>query len=282
MRPSSSVVGRGRHDRAAKVPSLIHAMLLGADCIDDCEVLRVGRTEAVLGHRPMAPPTLGTSSALGHARARAPARCVLAEALRRAWRADAGPGKGWLVIDIDSFIGEVHGPANQGAGRSHTQRLGYHPLLATRSDTGEVLYVRLRKGQANTQRGALRFVEELLARVRRAGAAGQILLRAEWGSGTRSPRGCARKAPATRSASRTSATSPCGSRRSPPPPDQRPQHLSFTRRRRRTRMPEAPPPTSPSCPWLVLEVSRTLAEAPPPPASGDRDGQVAREWWIEA
>ena len=36
----------------------------------------------------------------------------------------------------------------------HTHRLGYHPLLATRADTGEVVHVRLRKGQANTQRGA--------------------------------------------------------------------------------------------------------------------------------
>ena len=44
-----------------------------------------------------------------------------------------------------------------------------------------MLHVRLRKGAANTQRGALRFVDELLARVRRAGAAGQILLRADSG-----------------------------------------------------------------------------------------------------
>ena len=43
------------------------------------------------------------------------------------------------------------------------------------------LHVRLRKGSANTQRGALRFVDELIARVRRAGAAGQKLLRADSG-----------------------------------------------------------------------------------------------------
>ena len=41
-RPGASRPGR-------KVLSLIHAMLLGADCIDDCDVLRSGRTEAVLG-----------------------------------------------------------------------------------------------------------------------------------------------------------------------------------------------------------------------------------------
>ena len=71
--------------------------------------------------------------------------------------------------------------AKQGAGYGYTGKLGYHPLLATRGDTSEVLHVRLRKGQANTQRGALRFVDELLARVRKAGAAGQILLRADSG-----------------------------------------------------------------------------------------------------
>ena len=43
--------------------------------------------------------------------------------------------------------------------------LGYHPLLATRADTGEVLHARLRKG--SSQRGHKRFVEELVARVRR-------------------------------------------------------------------------------------------------------------------
>jgi hypothetical protein len=173
-RPGASRPGR-------KVLSLIHAMLLGADCIDDCDVLRAGRTEAVLGHKAMAPSTLGTflrSFTFGHVRQ---LDRVLGQALRRAWTAGAGPGRGRLVIDIDSFVGEVHGHAKQGAGYGYTRTLGYHPILATRADTSEVLHVRLRKGAANTQRGALRFVDELLARVRRAGAAGQILLRADSG-----------------------------------------------------------------------------------------------------
>jgi hypothetical protein len=42
-----------------------------------------------------------------------------------------------------------------------------------------VLHVRLRKGSANSVRGALRFVEELIARVARAGASGTKLLRAD-------------------------------------------------------------------------------------------------------
>ena len=49
-----------------------------------------------------------------------------------------------------------------------------------------MLHIRNRKGKANTQRGNLRFVDELLARVRRAGATGTILIRADTGFGTTS------------------------------------------------------------------------------------------------
>src|SRR5829696_195077 len=164
-----------------KLLILVHAMLAGGDCIDDADLLRCGQTASVLGHRVMAPSTLGTflrSFTFGHVRQ---LDRVLAQALTRAWRAGAGPGADRLVLDVDSFVGEVHGHAKQGAGYGYTRTLGYHPILATRSGSGEVLHVRLRTGAANSQRGALRFVDELLARVRRAGAAGEILLRADSG-----------------------------------------------------------------------------------------------------
>jgi hypothetical protein len=84
-------------------------------------------------------------------------------------------------VDVDSFVGEVYGYDKQGAGYGYTHQRGYHPIVATRSGTGEVLHIRARKGSANTSRGALRFVEELLARVARAGARGAKLLRADSG-----------------------------------------------------------------------------------------------------
>jgi hypothetical protein len=106
---------------------------------------------------------------------------VLAESLQRAWAAGGGPGDQRLVVDVDSFVGEVHGYDKQGAGFGYTGRRGYHPILATRAGTGEVLHIRARKGQANTARGALRFVEELIPRIERAGAIGPKLLRADSG-----------------------------------------------------------------------------------------------------
>jgi hypothetical protein len=164
-----------------KVMTLVSAMVLGADCIDDCAVLRSGQTESVLGHVVAAPSTLGTflrAFTFGHVRQ---LDKVLAETLERAWTAGAGPRKERLVVDVDSFVGEVYGYDKQGAGYGYTRKRGYHPIVATRAGTGEVLHIRARKGSANTSRGALRFVEELIPRVVRAGAIGPKLLRADSG-----------------------------------------------------------------------------------------------------
>src|SRR4051794_4272297 len=159
-------------------PSVTPKSTGAPDCIDDADVLRSGRRGALLGH-VAAPSTLGTflrAFTFGHVRR---LDRVLAEALRRAWAAGAGPGGGRLVVDVDSFIGEVHGYRKQGAAFGYTRRRGYHPIVATRADSGEVLHVRLRKGSAASPRGVLRFVDELIARVARAGATGPKLLRAD-------------------------------------------------------------------------------------------------------
>lgn len=171
----------GAANAGGKVMTLLSAMALGGDCIDDCDVLRSGQTRAVLGHAVAAPSTLGTflrAFTFGHVRQ---LDRVLADSLRRAWVAGAGPGDGRLIVDVDSFVGEVYGYDKQGAGYGYTHKRGYHPILATRAETGEVLHIRARKGSANTSRGALRFVEELIPRVRRAGATGPKLLRADSG-----------------------------------------------------------------------------------------------------
>jgi hypothetical protein len=53
----------GAHRPGRKLLTLVHAMLAGADCIDDADLLRCGQTASVLGHRVMAPSTLGPSYA---------------------------------------------------------------------------------------------------------------------------------------------------------------------------------------------------------------------------
>jgi hypothetical protein len=86
-----------------------------------------------------------------------------------------------MTIDLDSTVCEVHGDHQQGAANDSTHTLGDHPLLATRADSGEVLHARQRTGRANTARGTARFVDELAARGRRAGATGELTMRADSG-----------------------------------------------------------------------------------------------------
>jgi Transposase DDE domain group 1 len=161
-------------------------MLAGGDCIDDAEVLRCAQTASVLGHRVMAPSTLGTflrAFTFGHVRQ---LDRLAEQLLTRAWAAGAGPDDGPMTIDLDSTVCEVHGYHKQGAAYGYTHRLGYHPLLATRADTGEVLHARQRTGRANTARGTARFVtarfvDEVAGRIRRAGATGELTMRMDSG-----------------------------------------------------------------------------------------------------
>ena len=87
-----------------------------------------------------------------------------------------------MTIDLDSTICETYGLAKEGA-RDHgyTGQRGYHPLLAIAAGTGDVLMARLRKGRANTVRGAAHFLRETVGRVRYGGARGQLTVRADSG-----------------------------------------------------------------------------------------------------
>jgi hypothetical protein len=170
-------VGGARPGR--KVLTLVAAILRDASHIDHANRLRAGSTHKVLPFRVMAPSTLGTflrAFTFGHVRQ---LDRVIGETIRRAWSLGAGPADRPVTIDLDSTICEVHGKAKQGAAYGYTRQFGYHPVIATRADTGEVLHARMRKG--SSQRGHRRFVEELIARVRRAGATGPLTMRADSG-----------------------------------------------------------------------------------------------------
>jgi hypothetical protein len=164
-----------------KVLTLVHAIVAGASHIDHADILRAGGSARVLGHQVMAPSTLGTflrALSFGHVRQ---LEAVVGKVLARAWSLGAGPGPGRLVVDVDSTICEVAGRRKQGAAYGYTRVLGYHPIVAVRSDTGEIVHARMRKGSANTARGARRFLDEIVARVRRAGATGEMVMRFDSG-----------------------------------------------------------------------------------------------------
>ena len=93
-----------------------------------------------------------------------------------------GPGDDPLTIDLDSTVCETYGLAKEGAQRhNYAGQRGYHSLLAIAAGTGDVLMARLRKGRANTARGAAHLLRETVGRVRYAGATGPLTVRADSG-----------------------------------------------------------------------------------------------------
>ena len=91
----------------------------------------------------------------------------------------AAPKATQVTVYVDSTICEVHGKAKHGAAYGHTSVLGYHPLLAVRDDTGEIVHCRMRSG--SSLRGHSRFVAETLARLRRLAPEAKVTLRADAG-----------------------------------------------------------------------------------------------------
>jgi hypothetical protein len=171
----------GRAHVGAKAMTLIASLLVGGDCIEEAGNLRAPGMEKVLGHRILAPSTLGTflrSFTYGHSRQ---FQRVGELALARAWQLGVGPGDGQLTIDLDSTICETYGRQKQGAGRTYSRVRGFHPLLATSAETEDILHWGLRGGNASPQRGAARFLTETLRRVRRAGARGPLVVRGDSG-----------------------------------------------------------------------------------------------------
>ena len=172
----------GRANVGDKAMTVIHSALAGGDSIDDCDVLRAGSTEAVLGHAVLAPSTIGTflrSLQLGSRPSAGPSGRRVAG---RAWAAGAGPGEVAVTIDVDSSICETYGLAKQGGSKfTYNHVRGYHPLFAVIAGTGDVVHVRLRGGNAHAGRGAAGFLTETFNRVRSAGATGPLVLRADSG-----------------------------------------------------------------------------------------------------
>ena len=162
--------------------TLVHAMVAGGTHIDHADMLRSGATGSVLRSPGDGAVHAGHVPSGLHLRSRPPARPGA--------RRGAAPGLGpWGRDRARSGSSSTSTPPSaRCAARPSTvpamatpRCSATTPSIATRARTGEVLHVRMRKGAANTQRGTKRFVEELVARVRRAGATGELIMRFDSG-----------------------------------------------------------------------------------------------------
>ena len=178
-----TVSGGAGHAAGLKVSALVGGMVTGADSISGMAVLRHGGMGRLfLGVR--APSTLGTflrSFRFGHVR-------QLDAVASRFLTALAGrcplisTGADLTFVDIDDTIRSTYGYAKQGAGYGYSGVKGLNAFLATASTSSSapvILATRLRKGSANSARGAARLVADALVTTRTCGITGAVVLRAD-------------------------------------------------------------------------------------------------------
>jgi hypothetical protein len=179
-----------------KAAAIVAGMAVGADSIDDLDVLRHGGMASLFAS-VYAPSTLGSFLRFfswGHALQLEAAGRDLLAAL--AARTPLLPGAEKLAyVDVDSLLRRVYGPGKQGAAFGHAKVGGYSvrlrglsPLVAAISTDRAapvVAATRLRGGNAGSARAAASLVKQAIATARSAGATGRILVRGDsaFGSG---------------------------------------------------------------------------------------------------
>src|SRR3954452_17974617 len=178
-----TIAAKGGANAAAKGVALVARMVCGADSITDLDLLRHGgMSRLVAGVR--APSTLGTflrCFTFGHVRQLEAAAAGLLVLLAAATPGVPDADK-VVLVDIDGTVRQTYGYAKQGAGRGYTGIKGLNALLAVVSTPVSaplIAATRLRKGSTNSARGAAKLLADTLVTVRRAGAAGLVILRAD-------------------------------------------------------------------------------------------------------
>jgi len=119
-------------------------------------------------HLPSQPTLSRMSAMLSDCESRKSLREGLAIAAGRRLRAQRCGNQKMpcLTLDVDSLLVAVHGQQPEATYNGHYKDTGYHPLVAVLGETGDLVDVDLRRGNAHTAEGALDFIEPLLDRLK--------------------------------------------------------------------------------------------------------------------
>ncbi len=183
VRSQLTVPGGAGCAAGAKVSALVAGMVAGADSISDMDLLRHGAMGRLFAG-VLAPSTLGTflrAFRFGHVRQLdAVAARFLAGLARHSPLVTSGAAVTYL--DVDDTVRATYGYAKQGAGYGYTGVKGLNALLGTVSTASSapvIVATRLRKGSANSARGAARLVADAIKTSRRCGVDGLLVLRTD-------------------------------------------------------------------------------------------------------
>jgi hypothetical protein len=180
---------------AGKITSIVAGMAVGADSIDDLDVIRSGGMPRLFTE-VYACATVGQLlREFTHGHSLQLASAARAHLINLVQQTDLLPGiEQRALVDIDSLLRPVFGHQKQGASYGHTKiagkqvlRKGLSPLattISTEHGAPVVAGIRLRAGRAGSGKAAASMVREAIRTARAAGATGTILVRGDSAYGT--------------------------------------------------------------------------------------------------
>jgi hypothetical protein len=158
-------IGPGGYGGGECYRALVEVLLAGGDFLSDRSLLE-GATQRLRGaHRLPSHTTLWRFCAgadLGRAQK---AAAVNRTMLARAWAMGAGPAGGLVTIDPDATLVDTYGPGKQGSTFSYRGETALSPLIGVCGETGDVLAVRARGGDASPARALAGFIRECAAAI---------------------------------------------------------------------------------------------------------------------
>lgn len=146
--------------------AVVETQLAGGDFISDTSLLADEATRRLRGAHRLPSHTTQWRFLAGADMGRAmKAAAVNRAMLRRAWAMGAAPAPGILTIDPDATYIETYGKDKEGSTFSYKHEVGMSPLVGVCGQTGDVLAIRARGGNASPARAMGSFVDECISAI---------------------------------------------------------------------------------------------------------------------
>ena len=146
-------IGPGGYTGGECYRALVEILMAGGDVLSDRSLLE-GPTQQLRGAHVLPSHTTMFRFCAGADLGRAQkAAAVNRTMLARAWAMGAGPTGGVVTIDPDATPVGTYGPGKEGSKFSYRGEVGLSPLIGICGETGDVLAIRARAGNAHPGRG---------------------------------------------------------------------------------------------------------------------------------
>lgn len=159
-------IGPGGYTGGECYRPIVELQLAGGDFISDVSLLQDEATERLRGSHALPSHTTLYRFLAGADLGRVMrAAAVNRDMVRRAWAMGAAPAPGILTIDPDATYIDTYGKNKEGSTFSYKHEVQMSPLVGVVGETGDVLALRARGGNASPKKKLASFVDECVAAI---------------------------------------------------------------------------------------------------------------------